>query len=270
MTSTDFPLCENCLAGHYIPGEPAGKIIKLDDVEYYVATPRDANKLKEGKVIVIFTDVFGIAINNNKLIADLLANEGGYTVYVPDIFNGELVAHDAIDLSKSETPPTTFFQKFSVGLSFVPIIPWFIRHRQSVTQPIVDKVLHHLKNREDIKRIGAVGYCFGGKYSILAGATDFVDVVAAVHPSMVGINDIKAITKPIAFLCAEHDQVFTEALRLQSEKALKEAAVVPHSFKVYPGTVHGFAARPNFGVPEIKSAFEDVHKQLIIHFDEYL
>ena len=39
MASVDFPLCESCLQGHIIPGEPQGEMKKIADLDCYVATP---------------------------------------------------------------------------------------------------------------------------------------------------------------------------------------------------------------------------------------
>jgi len=265
--ATDFPLCANCLSGHVIPGTPAGEVKKFGGVDCYI-TPPHKGEQKPGKVVVLLTDIFGLGLVNNKLVADLIANEGGYTVYVPDLFDGYPVPFEGIPV-KDTPAPTSFFQKIKLLATFGPLLPFMIRNRQSVVEPRVRGVLQELRNTEGVEKIGITGYCFGGKYSILFGPTELVDVVVAVHPSMTTPADIGNVGKPFLFLGAEEDMFFDENSVKEAQKLLEEKDM-PCYFKVYPGTVHGFGARPNFGIPEVKIAFEDAHKETVAHFNKYL
>ena len=44
------------------------------------------------------TDIFGLGIPNGKLIADALAQQTGFAVYVPDLFDGAWVPADSLKL----------------------------------------------------------------------------------------------------------------------------------------------------------------------------
>lgn len=76
------PLCIHCVTGSRIPGEPKGELKKLGPYETYVTRTSHSS---DGKAIVIFTDVFGLALANSKIIADILAERTGLPVFVPDV-----------------------------------------------------------------------------------------------------------------------------------------------------------------------------------------
>lgn len=78
-----MPICINCITGNELPGEPKGTIEKIGPYSTYVAKSGDA--AQAGKAIVSLTDVFGLALKNSKIIADMVAEKTGVTVYVPDV-----------------------------------------------------------------------------------------------------------------------------------------------------------------------------------------
>jgi len=83
------------------------------------------------------------------------------------------------------------------------------------------------------------------------------------------INDFSEVDKPTSFICAEEDMAFPHKLRDQAYENIK-AKGVPTEKKVYPGTVHGFALRPNLSIPEVKSAFQDAVVQAADWFKAHL
>lgn len=90
MASSIQPLCIHCVSGDVIPGEPKGTIETIGPYETYVSKPpaESASAASEGKAVVLFTDVFGLALQNNKIVADLIAERSSITVYVPDVRGG--------------------------------------------------------------------------------------------------------------------------------------------------------------------------------------
>lgn len=61
-----------------------------------VPSTTDAEDVKASrKAIVILPDVFGLGINNPKLIADMLNDKVGCDVYVPDTFVGKVRVDDS-------------------------------------------------------------------------------------------------------------------------------------------------------------------------------
>ena len=63
------------------------------------------------------------------------------------------------------------------------------------------------------------------------------------HPSFLVQEEAAQIKRPILFLCAENDNLFTPELRQVFEKELTANGL--GTFIDYPGTVHGFLVRPH-------------------------
>jgi dienelactone hydrolase len=76
-------------------------------------------------------------------------------------------------------------------------------HTFKVTDPIVEAVINDMKTNQGVKRIGAVGYCFGAKYvaRFMTGGKG-VDVGYMAHPSFVDAAEIKALTGPLSIAAA--------------------------------------------------------------------
>jgi dienelactone hydrolase len=98
--------------------------------------------------LLYFPDVLGIW-QNSQLMADQFAANGYHTLIV-DTFNG-----DALSLNR----PQGFDMK-----------EWMLEgsdgqnpHTPNAVDPIIEAATKFLKEQHGVKKIGAVGYCFGGK-----------------------------------------------------------------------------------------------------------
>jgi dienelactone hydrolase len=138
--------------------------------------------------ILLLTDVIGYDFINAQLIADQYA-ANGYYVVMPDLFEGDPV--------KINGPP---------GFD---IMEWLQKsgpsggHTYKQTDPIVEAVIQDMKTNQGVKKIGAVGYCFGAKYvaRFMTGGKG-VDVGYMAHPSFVEDEEIKALTGPLSISAA--------------------------------------------------------------------
>ena len=53
------------------------------------ASPSGTDASKHAIILLtVLTDIFGLAIKNPRIIADLLSEKVGVDVWVPDVFNG--------------------------------------------------------------------------------------------------------------------------------------------------------------------------------------
>jgi dienelactone hydrolase len=86
----------------------------------------------------------GIYINA-KLQADLFAQTLKCTVVMPDLFDGDAIAADAFD--KGLVDLESFLEK----------------HTVETVDTVIERTIEYLQEEKNIKKIGAVGYCFGGK-----------------------------------------------------------------------------------------------------------
>lgn len=115
-----------------------------------------AGKEHKDTAILYLPDVLGIW-QNAQLMADQFA-ANGYLTLIPDLFNGDPVPVN--------------------GLKGMEIMTWLSQgsdgknpHTTEYVDPVVEASLQFLKEQHNVKKIGAVGYCFGAKVSKNRNAT---------------------------------------------------------------------------------------------------
>lgn len=240
-------------------GETTGTMI---DGAYYHEGPN------KSRAVVLLTDIFGLPLVNCKLLADRLSNELQCDVWVPDYFTGgppfkveeldPLVPHKAGD-SIGFTRTLRF-----IALIF-PRLHRLFANRASVVDPKIDSFIAKIRDDKKYDKVGAVGYCFGGSAGIRLGSRSLVDSLVIAHPGICTIEEIRAIKVPTAWVCAEDDSTFNAKIREEAERAFASRKDKPefkdYEFKVYKGTAHGFAARPDLSLPEICEAYEQAFEQ---------
>ncbi|KAL2915597.1 hypothetical protein HK105_204782 [Polyrhizophydium stewartii] len=243
--TTDGELGPCCVEGFLWKGTPLGREIRLGELDAYVAEPRLIKR--QDTAILFLHDVFGWKVDNPRLVADRMAALAGAPVYLVDFYNG-------IELG---TPGNL---KYPL-MEFVGMFP------VDATTERINKVLDALR-AQGKTRFGAVGYCWGGKYSLRLGDGTALAVVAC-HPSLVNVEtDIAPITSPTLFLLAETDSIFTPDLKAKTMEQLEKSGV-KHSAKEYKGTTHGFAIRCE-EVKEQLDARDDACAQAAAWFDKHL
>jgi dienelactone hydrolase len=241
-----------CSLGSLFEGEPTGKDITIGkNTAAYVATPPEGKAI-EGQGILYLPDILGIW-QNSKLMADLYAAKG-YTTLIPDLFNG-----DQVELNK----PDDF-----------DIFDWLYKGRNGKGSHLpenVDKyVVEGIKALRDlgVKKIAAVGYCFGAKY-VVRHYKSGIDVGFVAHPSFVEDDELKAITGPLSIAAAQTDTIFPAEKRHKSEVILVNTKQ-PWQITLFSNTEHGFAVRGDLNVKQEKFAKEQAFLQAVTWFGEHL
>jgi dienelactone hydrolase len=76
---------------------------------------------------------------------------------------------------------------------------WRSKHPTSEIDSIIAATIKHMREDLGVKRIGTVGYCFGGKYvaRFLAKGKG-VDAGFMAHPSAMEKAEIEAISAPVS------------------------------------------------------------------------
>ncbi|KAH7102112.1 alpha/beta-hydrolase [Auriculariales sp. MPI-PUGE-AT-0066] len=214
-------------------GEPTGTMVKIGGVDTYVARPPHIKKgCKEA--ILFLTDIFGLPLPNNKLLADRFARETSLPVYVPDYLNGDPIPYNATTIDLTE---------------------WLPRHGEDVTSPLILSVIGGL-NQQGVKTFATTAYCFGGLYAMRLAQNNTVAVSVSAHPSFLTVPEdfetLQAKSKvPIQIHSAELDTGFTPAIAAIADGVMN-GTTTENTKRYKPGymryahagMVHGFAVRP--------------------------
>lgn len=242
-----------CYQGVKHEGTPQGKLEQGQDFEYYVAETADKSTEKG---ILFITDVIGHRFENAQLMADQFAANGYFTL-MPDLFNG-----DPIKLNR--TGDFDIMKWLNGGYN-----PKGHAHLPPDVDPIIAKSIEIMREKHGVKKLGAVGYCFGAKYVVRFLKSGKIDVGYSAHPSFVEDDELKAIEGPFAISAAETDSIFPNDKRHRSEDILKETGH-PYQINLYSGVEHGFAVRGDPSKRHTLYAKESAFLQAVQWFQEYL
>ncbi|KAF2117950.1 dienelactone hydrolase family-domain-containing protein [Lophiotrema nucula] len=230
-------------------GTPAGELLNVSGTQIYQSYPALYSKNSTPAVLFV-TDIYGLPLLQNKLLADSIA-KAGYLVVLPDLFKG-----DAIPVQTPEG-----------GLN---LTAWRLRHSTDEIDSIIASTIKYIQTDLGAKKIGGVGYCFGGKYvpRFLAEGKG-LDAGFIAHPSGLETAEIQAIAHPITIAAGELDTAFNVTGRHAAESILQTKNAT-YQLNLYSGAPHGFAVRPDLSVPRQKYAKETAFFQAVRWFDAWL
>jgi carboxymethylenebutenolidase len=162
-----------------------------------------------------------------KEMADRLG-EGGFVALAPDLYHGELAAHDEMDKAShlmQSLPPDRAGRDMSGAIDYLASLP-------AVTS----------------KGIGVMGFCMGGMLSFIIAANrpDKVKAVVPFYGFPQGATepDWTKLTAAVSGHMAEKDSFFSpQAARALESKLRRLGKNV--TLTVHPGTGHAFMAPHN-------------------------
>jgi dienelactone hydrolase len=139
----------------------------------YISPPA-SNISSPTKALLYLTDIFGVPLPENRLLADSLASND-YLVIMPDLFAG-----DAIPLGSLEA-----------GLN---LTGWLTKHGPEEIDRIIGETMEYMRGELGVQRIGGLGYCFGGKYvpRWMTGESK-VNLGFIAHPSSLTEEEIEGV-----------------------------------------------------------------------------
>ncbi|KAF2112396.1 dienelactone hydrolase [Lophiotrema nucula] len=276
--STGVGMSSCCLSGKVQDGKPTGNVRTIGGLETYVAEP-ESNSTAQS--IIFLVDIFGWTFPNVRLLADSYAKEG-FTAYIPDVHNGDSLP---IDFLQDVEPPLPERESLSLTAKAASTAkvgatlgPWLVKHREAVSKPIIDGFIREVKKIPGTDKVGTIGFCWGGRYSILsAHSLDpslAIDAAYACHPSLVAIPaDFDPISRPVSFALGDKDSLLGEKeigqIKDIMEKKKSEDGV-QSEIVVYEDQVHGFALRGDWSSEKDKKAMDDAQKQGIEWFKKHL
>lgn len=187
----------------------------------YVARPKAAS----APAVVVIQEIFGV----NQVMRDItdgLASEG-YLAICPDLFWRIEPGIDITDQSEAEWKRAfELFNAFDVDLGVTDI-------KATIAAIRADAGCNG--------KVGAVGYCLGGKLAFLTATR--TDVDAAVSYYGVGlealVGEAEKLTRPLLMHIAEEDQFVPKEAQAIIVQALKDHPQV--EIHTYAGRDHAFA-----------------------------
>jgi hypothetical protein len=148
--------------------------------------------------------------------------------------------------------------------------PWLIKHREGISKPLISSFISAVKAIPGTGKIGTIGFCWGGRYSILTAHGE-VDAANACHPSLVAIpGDFDPVTKPLSLAVGTKESLLDTDSTGKIQDIWAKKTGVPHELRIYEDQVHGFALRSNWSSEKDKKAMDDAEEQGIEKFNEYL
>jgi dienelactone hydrolase len=268
----------------------AGLALGKEEMIHGLNTYVIGNRIDPRGIIVMYSDIFGLLLPNNKLIADFYSKSGEWLVYLPDFFQGDPVPLKVADLLiPVDAAKQSTLGKYTGLLASAPsFIMWLMRHKEAPTNKVCMDFLQSLRRATPKSRkIGMVGFCWGGRYAIRAGLENnmteidgekvpLVDAVVALHPSnMVLPGDVEAPVVPITYGWGLEDTAVNIELKGKVEeihaKALKSGNKLPEmEHKIYKPGRHGFAVRGNPDDPLERACLVDSATQVLNWFTRWL
>ncbi|TFK34078.1 dienelactone hydrolase endo-1,3,1,4-beta-D-glucanase [Crucibulum laeve] len=222
-----------------------------------------------------FSDAFGLPLKNSKILADNLSHRLLCDVWVPDLFDGKpLIKVGQLKLPDRAGVKRSTFDWIKFVFAVLPSLPGFIKNRPKVVDARINLFITKLKSEKSYAKVGAVGYCFGGTAAVRLGSTDLIDCIVICHPGRFNLTLVNSIKVPSSWACAEDDESFSTNSRKEAEAILstmkKNGNASEYEFIDYKGTAHGFAARPNLAIPEVKQGYEKSFEQTVAWFQKFL
>lgn len=155
------------------------------------------------------------------------------------------------------------------GLSQIDLPSFLKRNTKDIREPEMHKCCKALRERH--KRLGAVGFCFGGWAAFRLGSktNNLVDCISVAHPSLLTKEEIQDVAVPVQIMAPEIDPMYTPELKAFSLEVLPKSGV-PFSYEYFPGLEHAFATRGNRSDPTEVAGMERAKKAAVYWLRQWL
>lgn len=302
-----------CLTGTLATGTPTGSESEVAGLPTYIARPSNESVAKtiiflpDGKGISIPKTpnphtpslhsspakkqthqcpckAFGYTLPNTRLLADKYA-AAGFTAYIPDVHSADSLSPSLLTSVEPTLPARAKMSYLSKTLATLraasTLGPWLLRHREAVARPVIEKFITDVRSLPGVEKVGIVGFCWGGRYAILAAQAPFsgnegrgVDAAYAAHPSLCAIpGDFEDVCAPLSIALGERDSYLGASEVAKIEEVMdrkKRESGVEGEVVVYKDQVHGFALRGDQESDKDRKALEDAAMQGIEWFKRHL
>jgi len=274
--STGVGMSSCCLSGTVNSGTPKGREDTIGGLDTYISEPEGGST---AKTVIFLVDIFGWKFPNVRLLADDYAKAGFYC-YIPDVHQGDSLP---IEFLQNVEPPLKDQEQAGLvdkvkntAIVGTTLGPWLLKHREAVSEPIISGFVNTVRQIPGTQKIGAIGFCWGGRYAILQahgkkeGSVGGVDAAYACHPSLIAIpGDFEPVTMPLSLALGDRDSLL-DAKSVEQIKEVMDKKSSPSEVRIYEDQVHGFTLRGDWSSEKDKKAMDDSEEQGISFFKRYL
>ena len=120
---------------------------------------------------------------------------------------------------------------------------WLPKHREGVTKPLIDGFVNTLRTTPGTEKVGAVGFCWGGRYALLEahGPSEHiegskaggVDAAVAYHPALVAVpSDFEPLKVPFSLGVGTKDSLLDQTTVGKIQDTIAKLVDVPHELRV--------------------------------------
>ena len=155
-------------------------------------------------------------------------------------------------------------------------IPFIFNNRPAVSFPRVKTFFEKLRKAEGASLpVGAAGFCWGGKHTVLLAAGHEIDGKALIdagftgHPSLLSFpTDVEKMVIPVSFAIGSEDHAMSKE-RVEQIRRIVEGK--PEGQKgevtIYDGAAHGFCVRADVKNPDVSKQAGEAENQCINWFN---
>ena len=201
--------------------------------------------------IVVIQEIFGVNIGIRRK-CDRLA-EDGYLAIAPDLF---WRLEPGVELDPDIEP------EFKRALELLG------RCEQDLAVRDIEATIRHVRNVMGVEKVGAVGFCLGGRLAFMVAARTDVDASVGYYP--VGIPELlrekHAIARPLMLHLAGADHFVPPQAQAAIHEGLDDHLKV--ALHDYPGLDHGFATE--LGTRRNEQGARLADSRTAAFFDEHL
>jgi dienelactone hydrolase len=159
------------------------------------------------------------------------------------------------------------------------MLPFMYNNRPGASWPIVKTFFEALRSEDPSVPLGAAGFCWGGRHTIVlaqddaasagAGNKPLIDAAFAGHPSFISVpTDFEKVKLPLSVAVGDHDIVLNAAAIKQVEGTLKKLEEVRTEVVVYNDVGHGFCVRADAGREDVVEQAERAEEQAVRWFSK--
>src|SRR5512140_3006916 len=193
-----------------------GRLVRMGNVQGYLGRPAGEGPWP---TVIVIQEWWGLDNQTETGVDRLSGLPEPYLAFAPDLYHGELA------LLGDEEKAATLVQKYS------PTAP-----------EDLFKTFDALKTHPDCNgKLGAVGFCFGGRMALVLGANRPLDALCSFYGGGMQnvFGQLSGVKSPILGVYGDQDKSIPKVTVEEFDKLL-DGIGVPHEIVIYPGAGHAF------------------------------